>query len=221
MTSNSYLYRKLHSLLGVIPVGFFLLEHMYTNFLATISPERYQEQVAWLTGLPLVILLEIFFIWLPLLYHGVYGLYVAFQARNNITNYSFFRNQMFVWQRITGVLTFLFVVWHFAETRLQVALGNVPKEELGALIHQILSNPIALTLYIIGVIAASFHFCNGMWAFLVSWGITVGPKAQRISTYVWMIAFVIMSSMFIAALLAFTNQEFSGELSSLTSMIAG
>jgi succinate dehydrogenase / fumarate reductase cytochrome b subunit len=194
---------------------------MYTNFLATISPERYQEQVAWLTGLPLVILLEIFFIWLPLLYHGVYGLYVAFQARNNITNYSFFRNQMFVWQRITGVLTFLFVVWHFAETRLQVALGNVPKEELGALIHQILSNPIALTLYIIGVIAASFHFCNGMWAFLVSWGITVGPKAQRISTYVWMIAFVIMSSMFIAALLAFTNQEFSGELSSLTSMIAG
>lgn len=221
MTSNSYLYRKLHSLLGVIPVGFFLLEHMYTNFLATISPERYQEQVAWLTGLPLVILLEIFFIWLPLLYHGVYGLYVAFQARNNITNYSFFRNQMFVWQRITGVLTFLFVVWHFAETRLQVALGNVAKEDLGALIHQILSNPIALTLYIIGVIAASFHFCNGMWAFLVSWGITVGPKAQRISTYVWMIAFVIMSSMFIAALLAFTNQEFSGELSSLTSMIAG
>lgn len=216
MTANSYLYRKLHSLLGVIPVGMFLLEHMYTNFLATISPERYAEQVEWLTSLPLVLFLEIFLIWLPLLYHGVYGLYVAFQARNNVTSYSFFRNQMFVWQRITGVLTFIFVVWHFAETRLQVALGNVDKAELGSLIHQILSNPWALTAYVIGVIAASFHFCNGMWAFLVSWGITVGPKAQRISTYVWMIAFVIMSALFVSALIAFTNKEFAGEALSVT-----
>ena len=62
MTGNSYYYRKLHSLLGVIPVGMFLLEHMYTNFLATVSPERYQQQVAWLTSLPLVLLLEIFLI---------------------------------------------------------------------------------------------------------------------------------------------------------------
>ena len=217
MTGNSYYYRKLHSLLGVIPVGMFLLEHMYTNFLATVSPERYQQQVAWLTSLPLVLLLEIFFIWLPLLYHGVYGLYVAFQARNNVTNYSFFRNQLFVWQRITGVITFLFVVWHFAETRLQVALGNVDKEQLGALIHDILSNPVALTLYVISVIAASFHFCNGMWAFLVSWGITVGPKAQRISTYVWMGAFVVMSSMFVAALIAFSNDKFQGEIGLLLS----
>lgn len=221
MTGNSYYYRKLHSLLGVIPVGMFLVNHMYTNFLATISPERYAEKVAWLTSLPLLLLLEIFLIWLPLLYHGVYGLYVAFQARNHPTSYSFFRNQMFIWQRITGVITFLFVVWHFAETRLQVALGNVQKDQLGALIHDILSNPISLALYVVGVVAASFHFCNGMWAFLVSWGITVGPKAQRISTYVWMVAFVIMSGMFIAALIAFTNQEFAGEVSKILNLISG
>jgi succinate dehydrogenase / fumarate reductase cytochrome b subunit len=56
-----------------------------------------------------------------------------------------------------------------------------------------------------------------MWAFLVSWGITVGPKAQRISTYVWMGAFVVMSSMFVAALIAFSNDKFQGEIGLLLS----
>ena len=60
-----------------------------------------------------------------------------------------------------------------------------------------------LAFYIIGVVAASFHLANGMWSFCVSWGITVGPKAQRISTYVWMILFVILSIGFIMTALKF------------------
>ena len=26
---------------------------------------------------------------------------------------------------------------------------------------------------------ACFHFANGLWGFLIHWGITVGPRAQR------------------------------------------
>lgn len=76
--------RKLHSLLGVIPLGFFLLEHMITNFSAVEGGSQgFKEAVAFLNSLPLVLVLEIFGIWLPLLYHGVYGLYIAFQAKPN------------------------------------------------------------------------------------------------------------------------------------------
>ncbi|MEW9033208.1 MAG: succinate dehydrogenase, partial [Planifilum fimeticola] len=34
MNHSSFFNRRLHSLLGVIPVGFFLLEHLLTNYYA-------------------------------------------------------------------------------------------------------------------------------------------------------------------------------------------
>ncbi|MFD2610851.1 succinate dehydrogenase cytochrome b558 subunit [Paenibacillus gansuensis] len=219
MKGNSYYSRKLHSLLGVIPLGFFLVEHMLTNFAAVEGGKQgFNDLVAFLNGLPLVLVLEIFGIWLPLLYHGVYGLYVAYQSRNNVNNYGYFRNLMFTLQRVTGVLTFVFVIWHVFETRFQVAIGNVTHETLGEQMHSILSNPIFLALYIIGVVAASFHFTNGMWSFLVAWGITVGPRAQRASSYVWMILFVILSAMFITSLLAFTGSDFAETASAVSSI---
>ncbi|MCD1259764.1 succinate dehydrogenase cytochrome b558 subunit [Paenibacillus athensensis] len=208
MTGNSYYFRKIHSLLGVIPVGFFLIEHLLTNYEAVKGHAAFVDQINWLNGLPLVLFMEIFGIWLPLLYHAVYGLYVAYQARNNVSNYGYFRNRMFFLQRVTGVITFLFVAWHFFETRLQVAFGNVEHSELGMTMHDIATNPVLFTIYVIGIVSAVFHFSNGMWSFLVSWGITVGPRAQRISTYIWMGVFVVMAVMFIMSLVSFTGTEF-------------
>ncbi|NBI28852.1 succinate dehydrogenase cytochrome b558 subunit [Chengkuizengella marina] len=210
MKLNSFYSRKLHSLLGVIPLGFFLLEHLLTNYEAFIAgKEGFIEQVIWLNGLPLVLFLEIFGIWLPLLYHGVYGLYIALQAKHNVGNYGYVRNHMFLWQRITGVITLIFVVWHFSDTRLQVALGNLRHEELATHMYGTLSSPYYFALYVIGIVATCFHFSNGMWSFLVSWGITVGPRAQRASAYIWMGVFVILSVLFILALTSFTDESFA------------
>jgi succinate dehydrogenase / fumarate reductase cytochrome b subunit len=209
MKVNSFYSRKLHSLLGVIPLGFFLLEHLLTNFEAFYGLEAFTEQIEWLISLPLVLVLEIFGIWLPLLYHGVYGLFIAFQARHNTNNFGYFRNWMFRLQRITGVITLIFVAWHIFETRVQVGLGNVEHSDLGLLMHNILSDNLMFTLYLIGVIATAFHFSNGLWAFLVSWGITIGAKSQRISTYFTMGLFVIMSVMFVISLTSFRGEEFA------------
>lgn len=212
MTGNSYYYRKLHSLLGVLPVGFFLVEHLLTNYEAfrggAEGHQAFIDRVHWLNSLPLVFFLELFGIWLPLLYHGVYGLYVAFQSKNNVNRYGYFRNVMFMLQRVTGVITLIFVGWHFFQTRFQVMIGNTTHEELGVLMHDIFTNPVTFTLYLIGVLSATFHFANGMWSFLVSWGITVGPRAQRVSSYIWMGVFVIMSIMFVLTMVAFTDAQF-------------
>ncbi|WP_059041073.1 succinate dehydrogenase cytochrome b558 subunit [Paenibacillus rubinfantis] len=204
--------RKLHSLLGVIPLGFFLLEHMITNFSAVEGgSEGFKEAVAFLNSLPLVLVLEIFGIWLPLLYHGVYGMYIAFQAKPNNGRFPTERNLRYLLQRITGVIAFVFVIWHVVETRVQVALGNVTHEELGGVMHDIVSNPIFFVLYLIGVVSAAFHFTNGLWSFLVSWGVTVGPRAQRVSSYICMSLFAIVAIMFVWSLIAFRGAEFQAE----------
>lgn len=208
MNGNSYYFRKIHSLLGVVPVGFFLIEHLITNYAAfNEGHEGFVKQIEWINNLPLVLAMEIFVIWLPLLYHGIYGLYVAYTARNNVSQYGYYRNILFMLQRVTGIITFIFIAWHFSQTRIQVALG-FPHEELGVKMHEILTQPFYLILYMIGVIAASFHFANGMWSFLVSWGITIGPRAQRISGYVWIGVFLLMAVMFVLSIFAFTGSEF-------------
>lgn len=210
MTGNSYYYRKLHSLLGVIPVGFFLVEHLITNYEAFNGGHQgFIDSVRWLNSLPLVFFLELFGIWLPILYHGVYGLYVAFQSNNNVGRYGYYRNLMFTLQRVSGVVTLIFIAWHFFTTRFQVTLGNQTHDSLGVLMHEVFTTPAYFTMYLIGVLAATFHFTNGMWSFLVSWGITVGPRAQRVSSVIWMGVFVIMSIMFILSMVAFTDASFS------------
>ncbi|MBT2291955.1 succinate dehydrogenase cytochrome b558 subunit [Paenibacillus albidus] len=201
--------RKIHSLLGVIPLGAFFLEHMLTNFAAVEGgASGFTDSVLWLNSLPLVFFLELFGIWLPLLYHGVYGLYIAYQSKPNLNRFNLERNWRYTLQRITGVVTFIFVVWHVFETRFQVTLGNVEHEELGGLMHNIVTQPLLLSFYVIGIVAASFHFANGLWSFLISWGITVGPRSQRVSSVICLGLFVVVTFMFLLSLVTFRDSEF-------------
>ena len=75
---HSFLLRRLHSLSGIIPIGAFLIEHIVSNFEALKGPAAYAAQVKFLNALPLVRVLEWTFIFLPLLYHAVYGVYIGF-----------------------------------------------------------------------------------------------------------------------------------------------
>ncbi|SFI41043.1 succinate dehydrogenase subunit C [Paenibacillus sp. UNC496MF] len=209
MANHSYHWRKLHSLLGVIPLGGFLFVHATANFQSfERGPEGFARAVQVINSLPFVAALEIIGIYLPILFHGIYGLYMAYQSNLNAGQYAYGRNRAFVLQRITGVLTFIFVFWHFFQIRLQVYLGNVTHEELGARLHEIVSNPVFFVLYIVGALCAVFHFSNGLWAFLISWGITISPRAQRVSSYLCMGVFVLLSALFIGSLAAFRGDEF-------------
>lgn len=186
-----------------------MLSHMISNYKAFEGgKEGFMGAVHFLNSMPLVFFLELFLIWLPLLYHGVYGLYIAYQANSNVGNFNFERNIRFTIQRVTGIITFVFVIWHMYDTRFQIMIGKITHDDLGAVMHDIVSNPALFALYVVGVVSAAFHFANGLWAFLVSWGITVGPRSQRVSTYICMGLFVLMSIMFILAMTGFRNSEF-------------
>jgi succinate dehydrogenase / fumarate reductase, cytochrome b subunit len=199
--NKSFINRKLHSLLGVFPVGLFLTQHLVINHFATRSPESFNAAAHFMESLPFRYFLEVFLIFIPLLYHAVYGIYIAFQAKNNVSNYGFFRNWMFVWQRITGVILVIFIAWHVWETRLAYALYDTPVDF--DMMANILSSTPMVVFYIVGVVAATFHFANGLWSFAVSWGITVTPRSQKIATYVTLGAFVALTVIGIRSILAF------------------
>lgn len=220
MKGNSYLPRKLHSLLGVIPLGLFIVEHALTNYSAYEGgKEGFLKSINFLNSIPLVFFMELFLIWLPILFHGVYGLYIAFQSNVNVGRFSYNRNWAFALQRITGVITFIFVAWHVYDTRIQIGLGKVSHEELGSHMHQIFSNPVTVVIYALAVIAATYHFANGIWSFLVAWGITIGPRAQKISSNICMVIFVVISVLFMLSLFAFRSDEFASAATAVMSSV--
>lgn len=217
---KGYYARKVHSLLGLIPISLFLIEHAISNFAAYEGgPEGYRDAVRTLNDLPLVFFLELFAIWLPLLFHGVYGLYIAYQAQPNLGHFKTERNWRFVMQRITGVIAFVFIIWHVYTTRFQITLGNVTHDELGGWMHDIVTQPGFFIFFLVGVIATTFHFANGVWAFFVSWGITVGPRAQRISSYICLGLFAIVTALFMMSLFAFRSEEFADTASVITTTL--
>lgn len=198
---NGFGYRKLHSLVGVVPIGGYLLVHFLINYQATRGPDAFNKTVHLVESLPFLLVLEFLLIYLPILYHAVLGIYIAFESENNVRAYGFARNYLFYLQRITGIITLIFIVWHVWETRIQYALGNT---ELNYdMMHDILTNSAMFVFYLVGVISAVFHFSNGIWSFLVSWGITVSPKSQKVASYATIILFLVLSFVALRTMVAF------------------
>lgn len=199
---REFLWRRLHSLLGVVPVGLFLAFHLSLNFTATGGAEAYNAATSKLELIPhnLLLLIEWIVIYIPLLFHGFYGVYIAFTATPNTKRFSTYRNVAFGIQRFTGVFLVVFIAWHLFETRVQKALGADVNFNM---MEEIVANPFMLAFYIVGILSATFHLTNGLWAFLVSWGITQSPQAQKVASYVTNILFVILSVIGVAAILAF------------------
>ncbi|GAB3064790.1 succinate dehydrogenase cytochrome b558 subunit [Virgibacillus ainsalahensis] len=198
---REFFYRRLHSLLGVVPIGIFLVQHLVINHFAVYGEESFNQAAGFMAGLPFILLLEIFVIYLPILFHAVLGVYIVFTAKNNVSKYGYMRNWMFKLQRITGVITLVFIAWHVFETRVQIGLGNADLDY--SLMEGILTNPIMFWFYVIGVLSAVFHFANGLWSFLVSWGFTQSPKSQKIATYATVLLFLGISYLGIRTLITF------------------
>ncbi|GAA0442200.1 succinate dehydrogenase cytochrome B558 [Lentibacillus halophilus] len=198
---REFFYRRLHSLLGVIPIGIFLIQHLVVNHFAVYGEESFNKAASFMHDLPFRLALEIIVIFLPILFHAILGVYIVFVTKSNTKRYGYFRNWMFVLQRITGIITFVFIAWHIWETRVQIGLGT---EDLNYnLMEDILSNTFMFWFYIVGVISTTFHFANGLWSFMVTWGITQSPKSQKVATYATLIVFLALSYIGVRALIQF------------------
>lgn len=200
MQKYAFLIKRLHSLSGIIPIGFFLIEHLTTNSFALMGSDYYDQKIAAFQKLPFLIGIEIIFIAVPILFHTVLGIYYVYLAKNNILQYTYYRNYMFYLQRITAVVTALFVAYHVYTARIGRALADI--EISYQFMNEILSQPIFFILYLIGLLAAVFHFSNGIYTFAISWGITIGPRAQKVFERVSIVLFIILSVIGTAGLLA-------------------
>ncbi len=90
--NRHFLLRRLHSLVGLVPVGAFLVFHLWENSQSRLGAEHYNGVVvAGLQQMNYLPLLELFVIALPLLFHAGYGLVIAIGARPELRRYPYLR----------------------------------------------------------------------------------------------------------------------------------
>ena len=181
---HSFLWRRLHSLSGIIPIGAFLVEHIVSNFETWNGPLAYAQQVKFLNSLPLVRILEWAFIFIPLAFHALYGVWIAFRGRASVNVYPWAGNWGYVMQRVTGIIALLYIGYHVWTQRFSgVSLPENPAYAFPK-VQVELSNPWILAVYVIAMVATCWHFAYGIWLFAAKWGITPGNQARKKFGYV-------------------------------------
>jgi succinate dehydrogenase / fumarate reductase cytochrome b subunit len=186
VTRENYLLHKLHSLFGIIPIGFYMLQHLALNSFSLMGEDKFNGVINFFDQMPKHVLwtLEIVVIWTPLLFHAILGLVIVNRATPNSSHpkYAWSQNRMFGFQRWTGVFIFIFLCFHVASTTvLAKTQGNTVLLQYTAWHERLTGGPYQVALlvfYMAGILACAYHLAYGVWNFCIRWGITISEAAQ-------------------------------------------
>jgi succinate dehydrogenase / fumarate reductase cytochrome b subunit len=187
--STHFLLRRLHSLTGLV-FGGYLVVHLLVN--ATIAEGKregldvYQQQVNYIHSLPMLLVIECCLIYLPILYHTFYGIWIVVTGQPNVENYGYAKNWFYLLQRISAIILIFFMVFHVFG--LKGWLGSGFAEALkfdpaNATVSTANSVNAAFwvwgIVYPVGILASCYHLANGFWAAAITWGLTISAKSMR------------------------------------------
>lgn len=161
--------RKLHSLTGAVFLGYFLSVHV-------VGVGGYKSMFA-----------RVAFFWLPLAFHGLYGLFIIYEAQPNNIGYNYWRNWMYLLQRVTGVLLIPFIAMHVLDIKGLNELSSLPWYK---------------PVWYAGMLSAVFHFANGFFGAMIEWGVTVGPHSQRVMVVLCLIISIVLGALGVHTLYA-------------------
>jgi len=187
--SRTFLLRKLHQLTGIVPLGLFFFVHMFTNSKAVNGEAAFEKAVQEIHDIPYLLIVEIFGIFLPLLFHSIYGVIISAEAKPNLVVYKYKHNWFYFLQRATGIYLFVFILFHILNLRfgLMPGLNMTPvagnADQAFNIVSSEFSIPWVMVVYMLGIAATAWHLAYGFWLFAVDWGIVIGEKAQKYALY--------------------------------------
>jgi succinate dehydrogenase / fumarate reductase cytochrome b subunit len=173
------------------------------------GPTDFNDAVKDLQSIPYIIFIEVGGIFIPLIYHAVYGLFITWEMRPNNVSYPYPRNWFYTIQRITGMILFFFITFHVLNFRFGAIpwLNNISVAEHPNQAFDVVSkefgNWAIFAVYLVGITATVWHLANGLWLFAVDWGIVIGERAQRMFGYVCIAIGLLLLAVGINAQVAF------------------
>ncbi len=181
-----FLLRRLHSLLGLVPVGVFVVLHLTINSTILFGGDAFQtgvDQIHLLGKLGILVPVEVVGIFLPLFFHALFGVMIWMGSTPTVATYRYGGNFRYTLQRISGLIAFVFIMVHLWHMHwLGEPLGGAffdPHHAADSAASAMQRSVIYGPIYVVGVLSTVFHLSNGIWTSLITWGITVGKQSQR------------------------------------------
>jgi len=178
---NHFLIRRLHSLTGIV-FGGYLVIHLLVNATIAQGGVVFQTQVDKIHSLPFLPVIEWTFIYLPILFHTVYGVWIIFTGQPNVNRYRYQKNIYYTLQRISAVIIVFFMLFHVLSLKYGAFGTNLsfePHRALGTVGRHFDNGFLVWVVYPIGILASCYHLANGFWAAAITWGLTISEAAQR------------------------------------------
>jgi succinate dehydrogenase / fumarate reductase cytochrome b subunit len=202
---HSFLFRRLHSLSGIVPIGVFLISHLLTNSSVVwgladsakiasghAGVATFQHEVNFIHSIPFLLIIEAS-LWGAIAFHSILGVFYALGGRNNLHRYAYQGNRRYALQRISGYVGILFIFYHVATLRWGWTFlipggtkwsGEFAASTMAAILRggaSGVTTPAILVAvgYFLGISLLVFHFANGLWTAAITWGLTVSASAQK------------------------------------------
>jgi succinate dehydrogenase / fumarate reductase, cytochrome b subunit len=197
-SKNEFLIRRLHSLTGLIPVGAYMVVHLVVNASILNGAGSFQANVHKIHALgSLLPLVEWSFIFIPIIFHALVGVWIVKSGKSNVGQYKHLANWRYSMQRWTGMIAIVFIFMHvfhlhgwfhgeWWKTTVAEPLGmaNFKAYNAASTLASALSGFVWPVFYVVGVVACVFHLANGIWTMGITWGVWISPKSQRTASIV-------------------------------------
>jgi succinate dehydrogenase / fumarate reductase cytochrome b subunit len=205
-TKHEFAIRRVHSLLGIVPLGLYMVVHLTTNASLLNGSETFQRAV-YLIHTPgkLLPMVEWAFIFLPLIFHAVIGVWIAKTANYNDGHYKFVSNKRFTWQRWTGVIAMVYLFFHILHLHgwfhagpwlaviEPVGFGQFRPYNAASTLVAAMQGYFWPAFYLIGLWACIYHLANGLWTAGITWGLWISPAAQERATKVCVVIGIVLT----------------------------
>jgi len=178
---------RLFSLTGLVPLGVFLIVHLWTQSRVLFGPRTFGSAT---TNAPLAVL-DVVLVLLPLVFHAAYGAFLTVKRRPLAAPRPYPR-AIAILMRVSGGVALLFILAHLYTTRITLAGargGDLESVLAPRLASTTLGAPLVAIGYMTGLAGVTFHFVVGVWGFFASRTSNVRRIAAYACAAVGLVAF--------------------------------
>jgi len=193
-TKTPLLKSRLGSFLAVVPLTFWVVNHLWDNLSAFNGAVAWEKSVTTYAN-PYSQALTFIIVMLPLLFHTGWGLVRLFSFRPNNNRYNNYGNFKYILQRVSALGVLAFLGAHIWLAFLQPRLVAGHPEAFSDIAREMRFHGPTLIVYLLGTLGTAYHLANGLQGFAMGWGLLGSERAMRRFEPVSIILFLLLTAM--------------------------
>ena len=213
-----WVYKKIHSFVGIVPLGVYVVLHLSRNVSTLAGPEAFDTAVRNTWTHPINYLWTVLLVYIPLIFHAVYGLKLMLEyEKTNVFKHFNLDNLRYAFQRLSGLGVLGFLCAHVFLTRIHVLFGWLQDPSTnpdGQVTYNYFATHMTdwskgtAVVYALGILGVAYHLANGLSTFGISWGITIGKTSIRRMQIVSLLFGLLLLALGYAAIVGFFLYDF-------------